>query len=332
MIDSLSLQNPHDHFFKILFSDPEKVKSFLQGALPKPIIANLNFDTLEIDPSSYIDQQLQEFFADIVYTCRYKSESQVHLAFLFEHKSYVPQRPHLQLLRYMLNIWEQRLKEGQTLLPIVPMIIYHGKDRWQIKRMEEYFEREIGDELSPFLPSFDYVLTNLQEESGNSIRSRFQKLSLQMGFLLMKWVRDESLLDSMEEILEGMESLHPSEQGEIYLEQIFVYLLTATVLNPKIVMDKARKISHDAGEFANTAGMKLIRMGMEKGIEEGRRKGIIEGIQKGKIEGMKSILNLHISKMLLKQMDISLISEITEVSLKEIKAIQAKLKKEGKLK
>ena len=307
-----------------MFSDPEKVKSFLQGALPQAITSKLDMNSLEIDLNTYVDQQLQEYFADVIYTCSYRTGSAVQLAFLFEHKSYVPQRPHLQLLRYMLNIWEQRIKEGLPLFPIIPMIIYHGKETWKMKSVEEYFEGEIGQELRNFIPSFDYLLTNLKEDSQANIRTRFQELSLQMGFLLMKWVRDTALLDKMEEILKGMESLHSSEQGKIYLEQIFVYLLRATILNPQNVMDKARKISHDAGEFANTAGMKLIRIGME----EGRRKGKEEG----KVEGMKNILNLHISKMLLKKMEISLISEITEVSLKEIKAIQSKLKEEGRLK
>lgn len=37
MNDDFSLQNPHDRFFKTLFSDPEKVKNYQQGALPEEI-------------------------------------------------------------------------------------------------------------------------------------------------------------------------------------------------------------------------------------------------------------------------------------------------------
>ncbi|MEM6806183.1 MAG: Rpn family recombination-promoting nuclease/putative transposase, partial [Bacteroidota bacterium] len=301
------------------FSDPEKVKSFLQGALPAKLAANLEYTSLEIDPNNYVDQHLQEYFADVVYTCRYSSRSHLQLAFLFEHKSYVPKRPHLQLLRYILNIWEQREKEGLPLLPVVPMIIYHGREKWKIKKLTQYFDGTIPLELEPFIPSFEYLLTNLQEESSFSIRQRFHLLTLQMGFLLMKDVRDKKLIDKLEEILRGMEILHPTEQGRIYLEQVFVYLLTATKLDKEKVMDKARNISQEAGEFANTAGMQLIKMGLKKGIQQGR------------IEGMKNALYLHASKMLLKKMDISLIGEILELPIKEVLALQKKLKEEGKL-
>ena len=65
--NKLSLHQPHDHFFKVIFSDPEKVQSFLRGALPQRIISNIQFETLREDPGSYIDEELKDFYTDVVY-------------------------------------------------------------------------------------------------------------------------------------------------------------------------------------------------------------------------------------------------------------------------
>ena len=82
----------------------------------------------------------------------------------------------------MLGIWEQRTKEKLPLHPIIPMIIYHGQDKWQIRSFEEYFEGKLSEELLPFIPRFEYLLTNLQARDAKEIRQQFQYLNLQMAF------------------------------------------------------------------------------------------------------------------------------------------------------
>jgi len=95
---SSGVSQPHDRFFKHLFSDPEKVRSFLQGCLPQEVLDRLDLTQLKADPNSYVDEHLQESYADLVFRCRYgPEEEEVQLVFLLEHKSFVPAYPHLQL-------------------------------------------------------------------------------------------------------------------------------------------------------------------------------------------------------------------------------------------
>jgi predicted transposase/invertase (TIGR01784 family) len=81
----------------------------------------------------YTDERLDTYFSDLVFTCRYSgtylngngarragmkrnigyngnTESDIKLALLFEHKSFVPTFPHNQLLRYILNIWNHHIE------------------------------------------------------------------------------------------------------------------------------------------------------------------------------------------------------------------------------
>ena len=212
----------------------------------------------------------------------------------------------------MLNIWEQRLKEGLGLFPIIPMIVYHGKGNWKVKGLRVYFEGEMDEELNRFIPYFDYLLTNLQQESHDSIRSRFQLLTLQMGFLLMKSSRDELLLEKIVEIFQGIESLLEDEQGKIFFEQIIVYLLKSTKIEQHKIMDKIRGISYEVSEFADNLWDLRFNKGKEEGVQE--------------------TLKLAISKLLLNGMKVDFIAQVLEVPVKQVKEIQEKLKKEGKLK
>jgi hypothetical protein len=119
---------------------------------------------------------MKEYAADVLYTCRYASKTEVRLAFLLEHKSYVPEYPHLQLLRYMLNLWEKDVQEKRPLRPIMPVIVYHGTGRWQRRPFADYFgQRVMDDFLKDFLPSFDYWLTNLQERPQEEIQRQFAR-------------------------------------------------------------------------------------------------------------------------------------------------------------
>lgn len=52
---------------------------------------------------------------------------------LVEHKSAVDRRIGLQLLRYLVRIWERVDREAGgrgALPPIVPLVVYHGVERW----------------------------------------------------------------------------------------------------------------------------------------------------------------------------------------------------------
>ena len=54
--------------------------------------------------------------------------------FLFEHKSQSDPLTVLQLLSYIVRIWEKRLRDGVPLCPIVPLVVYHGESGWTAAR------------------------------------------------------------------------------------------------------------------------------------------------------------------------------------------------------
>ena len=69
-----------------------------------------------------------------------------------------------------------------------------------------------------------------------------------------------------------------------------------------------------------------IEKGMEEGLERGIEKGLEQGIEKGIEKGIERKSNEIIENMLSKNMNINLISEITNKSIEEIKKIAEELK------
>ncbi len=127
------ITNTHDKFFKSLFSKKEGVIEFISKTISPEIIEKLDFNTLTIDKTEYLDKRLNSSFSDLVYNCQYGSIGNVKISLLFEHKSQAEKFPHFQLLGYMLRIWELQIKQQKELTPIIPIVFYHGKKKWDNK-------------------------------------------------------------------------------------------------------------------------------------------------------------------------------------------------------
>ena len=215
--------NPHDKLFKAAFSEKDVVIDFIDNFLPERVGDKIYKDSLTLMPVSYIHPSLADFYSDIVYSCEF-GESSIQITLLFEHKSYVPEYPHLQLLRYMVEAWFQMLKQEEELKPIIPIVVYHGKDKWAIRSFEEYFGT-IDPALRPFLPSFEYLLTDLNKWSDE----RLEKLSmgiLRQALVLLKDTRNQ--MDIRPFFLELFSSLEPYTQANQYsnlLISFSVYIL-----------------------------------------------------------------------------------------------------------
>jgi predicted transposase/invertase (TIGR01784 family) len=130
---------PHDVFAKEVLSHKQNAVDFFSGILPEQLLASLRLRTIQLDTTSYTDQDLDQYFSDVVYNCSYRSGTgRVKLALLFEHKSFVPPFPHSQLLRYILNIWEHHTKQKKSRPVVLPVLFYHGRRKWKQQPLSSY--------------------------------------------------------------------------------------------------------------------------------------------------------------------------------------------------
>lgn len=71
----------------------------------------------------------------------------------------------LQLLKYMVGVWQREIEGGAArdrLPPIIPLVFFHGRGKWRAARsVVEMIDAP--DELAPLLRDFAYVLHDLGE-------------------------------------------------------------------------------------------------------------------------------------------------------------------------
>ena len=273
-----NLINSHDRFFKQLFSKKAEISEFVAKTFPQEIVSKLHLDTLEIDKTDYIDQKLRASYSDLVYNCKYGDNTDLKISLLFDHKSYPESFPHFQLLGYMLKIWETQIKQKQDLTPVIPIIFYHGKQKWKIKPFKEYFS-ELDDNLQKFIPKFDYQLIDTSDFTDKQITELFESLQLQIGILLMKNIYNEQkILQEINTIFAGINQLLQTEQGEQFFETIVSYLFYATKIETQKFVEKMRTISPKAEEKFISTAMRLQMKGKMEGIKKVAYKLIQKGL------------------------------------------------------
>ena len=256
--------NPHDKFFKETFSKKEEAIDLICHTFPEILVKNLDLATLALDNNSYVDEELGENFSDLVYNCNYGEQKVVKICLLFEHKSYPVPYPHLQLLKYLLKIWESNEKQKQALVPVIPVVVYHGKEKWTYKQFSDYIEGADGL-LEPFVPNFDYLLTDLSAFTDREIKQLFRLVSVRTSLLLMKNIFDkEGLLKKLHDIFIDIDHIQGKEPGKKFLMTAILYLYYGFNIDTKKLLEILNSIPLKGGNIAMTTATILIKEGEEK--------------------------------------------------------------------
>lgn len=216
------INNPHDKFFKETFSRLEVAQSFIEETFPVDLKSKLNLENLVLLTDSFVDSVLEEHLADLVYQTTFEGQ-EVLVTLLFEHKSYIDQFPHWQLLRYITNIWQQEQKQKQKPSLVIPIIIHHGDSAWKKASLQSYFG-EIQQRLLPFLPEFEYILVSLNDFSDQQI-AEFKNTFLRTASLLMKHSRDDEkkLLRIESAIVDCLRAVDAIKDYD-YMDTVILYM------------------------------------------------------------------------------------------------------------
>lgn len=254
---------PHDEFFKATFSRMEVVVDYLQKMLPAELTDHLLIKELKRVNGSYISPALKEYFSDLIYECPLKHPNlAINLALLFEHKSQPEQYPHFQLLRYMLDGWEEQLRQGQTLTLIIPIVIYHGEANWAKRNLSSYFGNDLPSHILTFLPQFDYQLTYVTSMSDDEILALGNSL-LVNTFLMMKHIwHPEFILQNPQLIF-----IHLEEPSN--MRDFVVALLAYFLKNSELTVEKVKTFIEILPKTLNQTAMSTYEMILKEGREQG---------------------------------------------------------------
>ena len=150
----------------------------------------------------------------MLYKINFQDES-AYIYFLFEHKSYPDSLIHIQLLEYIVKIWKLELKQKKIkeLPMIIPLVLYHGKQKWKVKENLSSILAGPTDLLSEYLPDFKFILYDLSKYSDNEIKGT---IMTRIVMLLLKHVFDKNFTDKLPDIFSLLKDLSEKETGLQY--------------------------------------------------------------------------------------------------------------------
>ena len=107
----MSNSKVHDSSSKLIFGNAELCSQFLRNYMDMPILKNVKAEDIEDVTERYIPMFTEERNSDTVKRIKLSENQTLFFISLIEHKTKVDYNVTMQLLRYMVYIWEDYEKE-----------------------------------------------------------------------------------------------------------------------------------------------------------------------------------------------------------------------------
>ena len=153
----------HDALVRRVLGDPDAARAWLQARLPADTTQHLDLATLQLQPGTFVDEELRRAETDVLFEVRHESGWPVFVYLLVEHQSTVDFWLRLRLLRYQSRIWERervRRPGMRSLSPIVAVVLHHGPRAWSPPTRFEALYNEAVRAL-PDVCRFGHILVEL---------------------------------------------------------------------------------------------------------------------------------------------------------------------------
>ena len=183
-----------------------------------------------------------------------------------------------------MNGLNQQIKEKQKKLTLIlPFVIAHANRKWKVKPFWEYFDLPSKDFIK-FIPNFEYHLTDLFEETDESIEEMAAGM-LVSTFLLFKHRGDEEYLKiACEKVFVYWKAYKETETGRMFTHAISKYIHT----NFPIEKEGLNEIIERVPEPLKNEIMML----KERLLLEGKIEGKIEGKMSKELEFILQLIKV----------------------------------------
>jgi len=264
--------NIHDRFFKQVLSQQEAAGDFLRHYLPPEVVASFDLSSLEMSKDSFVDESLRTYFSDLLYKVKMQGEGDAYIYVLFEHKSYPEGLIAFHLLRYMVKVWEQSLKQREQLAPIVPVVVYHGRVKWKVG-LNFACLFDVPEAFEDFLPDYRYWLCDLTEYSDEEIKGQ---VILRIALLLLKYILRPGLDEQIVGIVRLLNELSDRQTALEYLETILRYVSQASdEITEETLKQAVEEAFPEGGEVMSTLAERWVEQGLQQGLQQGIQQGLI---------------------------------------------------------
>jgi predicted transposase/invertase (TIGR01784 family) len=279
-----TVSNIHDTFFRETMSHKDVAVDFLQSYLPGDVLAHLRLETLSIRKDTFVGADQAGHYSDLLYEVSLGNDTPGFIYFLFEHKSYPDRFVSLQLLRYLVEIWElyRRQHPGCPSLPmVIPVVVYHGKTPRRGTKLSGLMHPP-EPALERYVPNFDMEFYDFSPRSDFGIKGQ---IVLQLVLSCFRAKNQPTVARHVADILQLLSQLDDSATSMHWVQTIFRYLTQTMDIDHGVVHELVKQhLSANKEDSIMTLA--------EQWLQEGLKKGRLEG----RMEGRGAILNRLLSK------------------------------------
>ena len=307
----------HDSSSKLIFGNAKLCSQFLRNYMDIPLLKNIRAEDIEDVTERYIPMFTEERNSDTVKRIRISEKDTLFFVTLIEHKTKVDYNVSMQLLRYMVYIWEdyekemERKKKGISRTkdfrypPILPIVYYEGSGKWTAPcniKDRIYFD----EAFEPFTPKFFYKLVQLNDYSVGELVEKKDELSLLMlinrlqsmaAFRELNLPKDylnDLSENSTDELLAIIARVTASMLRHLHLPEEEIVEFTDQIKERDMAvlfeyfedvdLPAERKRAREEGRAEGLAEGRAE--GLAEGHAEGLAEGRVEGLAKGRVEGL----------------------------------------------
>jgi hypothetical protein len=272
----------HDNLVKHAFNDVANARGVLATALPAEIVARIDMGSLSLCPGTFVNEDLEDLHSDILYAARISGRDAL-IYFLLEHKSEPQPLTPLQVMAYMLRIWDQhqaalpKKKRGEVRrLPVIlPIVLHHGQGGWTAATCFEEMldaDADLLAALGEHVPRLRLIIDDLGKQSDDQLYARGATSFARLVLWALKNARDAGWLDGDLGRWKGLIAAVLAEpDGTRALTALFRYI---ALTNPAAKREALRGLlPGDRGTQVEEAVMNWFETQLDQGRKAGRREG-----------------------------------------------------------
>lgn len=277
------MAQPHDHLFRLVFTDPEHARALLRSALPAPVADAIDWPTLTRETPGHLGRRGRQTTCDLLFAVHTRGRRKLLLYVALEHKSQSRRCDALQVLEQVVAILRthrRRHPRDRFLPPVLPVVVHADHRRWcSPRQVRELFDlAHLPAALHRFLPSLEFVLDDLHGQPAEHLRRRaltiFGLCALSTLQYLPKAAADEqrftAWITAWADVQEQAARLTAAAPGQDLFDAVVDYVLATSPL--------PRRILHRAlASQLSDATMKKFVSTLTQTRNEGKAEGKAEG-------------------------------------------------------
>lgn len=305
----------HDSGYKRLFSNKTIFRQFIETCIHEDWVQDLDFAACKKLDKSFISENYQETESDIIYEVKFWGQKS-YLIILIEFQSTVARFMALRVLNYITNFYMDYLESNskiKTLPPIFPIVLYNGDRKWTAPvNLSELIKP--NDLLGKYALDFKYCKVAINEYS----QEQLLKIKNIISTLFLAEINYD--MEALEHELVELFQMEPDKQAV----SLFLNWFKQLAIHGRI--DKNDYSSLEK-VYTTTQEVSMLLTSLRQERQTIYQNGVTQGISQGFNQGINQGIAKTAKRMLDENVDISLITKVTQLSEQEILQLQTNQRK-----